>query len=538
MKSIFFLFLNYLFATEVLIQVNPSQIKNLPPSFLPVATLKNWVIGRIEREALKPLSPKVKILTTLPGSPDELFYLVFPSPYLPKEEAKRLLTERSEIFTEDGHIFFVKGKEKNLISLLPFGFEITNISLKPIILSEPAKEEEPPLLKIEPKLENPVIQEILSRITPTEVAQLVRELSGEVPVIIQGRPDTIRTRYALASKNSSAIWYIYEKFQSFNLDSVNFHTFTWSSNRTDSNVIGTKNGRVYPHKYWIIGGHFDCVSESPSTYAPGADDNASGTVATIIAAKYLSSYPWKYTIKFITWNAEEFGLYGSDAHARLVRSRNDSIMGVLNADMIATEMGSNTVEIYTSTRTGSRAIGDTFYVCNERYGIGLSVRRSTEAPAWSDHYSYWQQNYEAICAIEYDFCPYYHTTQDRITAHSFDTIFFARVVKNLVATLATLAIPDTEINATPEEISSPLSSLRVAPNPGRHKTKITFFPKGKGEVLKIYNATGELVNSFTLPPKGIVWDGRDKNGQKRPGIYLLKMKFGNREISQKLIFIE
>ncbi|MEO0102258.1 MAG: M28 family peptidase [candidate division WOR-3 bacterium] len=537
MKSIFFLFLNCLFATEVLIQVNPSEIRSLP-SFCPVATLKNLVIGRIEETELKTLSPKTKILTTLPVSPDELFYLVSPSPYLSKEEGKRLLTERSEILTEDGYTFFVKGKEKDLISLLPSGFEITNISLKPIILSEPAKEE-PPLLKIEPNSENPVIQEILARITPTEVAQLVRELSGEVPVMIQGHLDTIRTRYALASKNSSAGWYIYEKFQSFNLDSVNFHTFTWSGNRTDSNVIGTKNGRVYPHKYWIIGGHFDCISESPSTYAPGADDNASGTVAAIIAAKYMSPYPWKYTIKFINWNAEEFGLYGSDAHARLVRNRDDSIMGVLNADMIATEMGSNMVEVYTSTRLGSRAIGDTFYLCNERYNIGLSVRRSTEAPSWSDHYSYWQQNYEAICAIEYDFCPYYHTTQDRITASSFDTIFFARVVKNLVATLATLAIPDTEINTIREEkISSPLSSLRVSPNPCGHKTKISFLPNGKDKTLKIYNTNGELVNSFTLPPKGIVWDGRDKNGQRRPGIYFLKMEFSNQEISQKLILLE
>jgi FlgD Ig-like domain len=103
----------------------------------------------------------------------------------------------------------------------------------------------------------------------------------------------------------------------------------------------------------------------------------------------------------------------------------------------------DSLDIYTGSRAGSRALGDTFYSLNSTYAIGLHIGRSTQMPAFSDQYPYYEQGYNANCIIEGDFSPYYHTTQDRITANTFDTIFFSKVVKGMVATLATFAQPDT-----------------------------------------------------------------------------------------------
>ncbi len=530
------------FSGEVLLQLPFSQVTAIKESpVIPVAFFENSVIGRIEEAKLASLNLDYQVLTSLPAVKDERFYIVYPSPYLERTFARTILKRNGEILMEDGPAFFVKAKEERIISILSIGFEIANVSLKPVILPDPPPDDFNEDLEIDLQ-ENPVISEILAQITPTELAQMIRELSGEVPVTVRGRLDTIRTRYATAAKNSSAIWYMYEKLQSYHLDSVNFHSFTWSG-RNDSNVIGTKNGRVYPRRYYIIGGHIDATSETPSTYAPGADDNASGTVAAIIAAKYMSPYPWKYTIKFIGWNAEEFGLYGSDAHAQLVQSRGDSLLGVLNADMIATEIRNrDSVTVYTGTRTSSRAIGDTFFTVNQRYGIGLRVRRSTSMSANSDHYSYYSRGYNANHIFEFDFCPYYHTTSDRITASSFDTVYFAKVVKAMVATLATFAIPDTEITAISEKRTALNSQTKIlaSPNPFRSRTKIRTPSSIGNSLLKIYDVSGKLVRSFNLPGgrREIFWDGTDFNGKRRAGIYFLLLPTADKTLSEKLTLIE
>ncbi len=433
----------------------PIETQNLnilkSADFVPVALMDNMVIVEALPSGINRLEQAGVSYKTLlepesfrQAKDNRSFYFVFPPFRKKSEEAKRFLEANGQILSEGENCYLYLTTQEFAQTLPQLRYEITYISLKPIVLPEIAFSD---FLPKEPtKLEyNRVIDNIISQITPTELAQLLRELSGEVPVVVWGNLDTIRTRYATAPRNSVAIRYWYEKLLAFSgLDSVTFHPFIWESSHCDSNIIATKLGTTYPNQYYIIGGHIDNTSEIPNTYAPGADDNGTGSVAMLIAAKYLNTIPFKYTIRFIAWNAEEFGLYGSQAHAQEAHNRGDSILGVLNGDMIGTEtINRDSLEIYTGSRPGSRALGDTFYSVNATYGLGLHIRRSTQMPQYSDHYPYYAQGYNSNCIIEADFCPYYHRTQDRITASSFDTIFFTKVVKGMVATLATLAQPDT-----------------------------------------------------------------------------------------------
>jgi Zn-dependent M28 family amino/carboxypeptidase len=75
-------------------------------------------------------------------------------------------------------------------------------------------------------------------------------------------------------------------------------------------VIGEIPGLVNPDDIFIIGAHIDDV-----TGTPGADDNASGSVATLLAADILSQYDWGCTLRFAFWTGEEQGLLGSDVYA-------------------------------------------------------------------------------------------------------------------------------------------------------------------------------------------------------------------------------
>jgi Zn-dependent M28 family amino/carboxypeptidase len=94
---------------------------------------------------------------------------------------------------------------------------------------------------------------------------------------------------------------------------------------TNPNVIGEIAGLTNPDDIYIIGGHLDDVSGTP-----GADDNASGSVATMIAAELLSQYQWSCTVRFAFWTGEEYGLLGSAAYAQRSYNLGENILGYLN----------------------------------------------------------------------------------------------------------------------------------------------------------------------------------------------------------------
>uniref|UniRef100_A0A7V3ZV54 Zn-dependent exopeptidase M28 n=1 Tax=candidate division WOR-3 bacterium TaxID=2052148 RepID=A0A7V3ZV54_UNCW3 len=489
MKKLFILFLfltlgfskEYLVAIKILLPIYYDQLATIE-EFIPCALLDNTVIGRISEDKKDKLSSfEYYLLSPIHLEKNYAFYFVT----YPKEEKDYSIEEKlkkyGEVLYNEGNTFLMKINFDNLKYLRDF--ELCHLSLERIVLpksSEISLKEEKDLNIGYP---NPIIQQIIDQITPSELAEFIRRLSGEKKCFVLGDSDSIYTRYATTNKNSTAIYYFYENLLSFNLDSVLFDPFSWQS-YNDSNVIGVKLGRVYPnYKYFILGAHIDNTSESPNVYAPGADDNGSGTIATLIATKYLSNIPFKYTIKFIAWNSEEFGLYGSQAHAQRARNQGDSIMGVINCDMIACEINNfDSVRVYTGTRQSSRALGDTMFVVNQRYNIGLNIRRSTQMQPNSDHYYYYNNGYNACHVFEDDFCPDYHSTRDRIIQYWFDTLYYCKVVKLVTATLATLAIPDTELSYIAQE--------KINKEKGKLALKNTF--------NEIYNISGQKINNNNL----------------------------------------
>ena len=81
------------------------------------------------------------------------------------------------------------------------------------------------------------------------------------------------------------------------------------------NVVATIEGVSYPDREYLITGHYDDVSEDSYNWAPGADDNASGTVTLLAAASILKDYDLANTVKFVAFSGEEQGLLGSEGYA-------------------------------------------------------------------------------------------------------------------------------------------------------------------------------------------------------------------------------
>jgi Zn-dependent M28 family amino/carboxypeptidase len=101
-----------------------------------------------------------------------------------------------------------------------------------------------------------------------------------------------------------------------------------------NNLIARLPGASRPEEVFIICAHYDSTSQNPYNWAPGADDNASGTAAVLTAARVLANFRFDRTIEFCLFTAEELGLLGSQEYAAECRDAGKKIVGVINLDML------------------------------------------------------------------------------------------------------------------------------------------------------------------------------------------------------------
>ncbi len=277
---------------------------------------------------------------------------------------------------------------------------------------------------------NPLVQQAVNNVSIDSLTKFVNELSGQVPVIINGQPVTITTRYYNSATNDKAADYIKAKFESYGMQAFDQ---TFSSGR---NVYAIQPGNVHPDQYFIICAHYD---DMPSTgLAPGADDNGSGTCAVIEAARVLKDFEFDYTIIYAVWDAEELGLLGSAYYAA---NTSLNILGVINMDMIAWDSNNdNLAEIHTKNIANSVALKDSMVMVNSAYSVGIQPSIINPGITASDHASFWNHGYSAILLIENyygDFNQYYHTSNDLISHYNFP--YFEKCSKLSIGTLALMA---------------------------------------------------------------------------------------------------
>jgi hypothetical protein len=278
---------------------------------------------------------------------------------------------------------------------------------------------------------DPLIQVMIDQVSETQVYTYDRQLAGELPVYVDGDWYTITSRQTNSGipiqKTTS---YVGQHMANLGMD-VDYHEW---SNSTNPNVIGEIPGQVNPDDIFIIGAHIDDVSGTP-----GADDNASGSVATLIAADILSQYQWGCTMRFAVWTGEEQGLLGSDAYAQRAYNQGENILGYLNLDMIAWNTVGSSTSIYLGYRSsvpGSQDLANLFADVLDAYNINLLPVIGTSYDGSSDHTSFLDYGYPAILGIEGndDFNPYYHGPSDT-PAHT-DPAYFTDFVRASIATYA------------------------------------------------------------------------------------------------------
>ena len=275
------------------------------------------------------------------------------------------------------------------------------------------------------------------------ISQMVADVSQTEYVSRWQALDDFETRYYNTAANEASANYMYNEFVSFGLE-AQFHTYNQSGLR--KNVIGILPGLVYPDRVVYITGHFDSTSEDPQNHAPGADDNASGSAAFLEAARVLSNYTFQYTIKFVGFNGEEQGLVGSDAYVDMIAAAGEDVVACYNFDMISyagTDPAPSDLVIYTDAASLSFAqiLSDAILEFVPTHVEPVVVQQTLSG---SDHYSFWTHGYAAVTGIEDeawgdDFCPWYHSANDRIERYPQDYPTYNTMAA--VAAVAHTAIP-------------------------------------------------------------------------------------------------
>ncbi len=249
------------------------------------------------------------------------------------------------------------------------------------------------------------------------------------------RLQNFQTRYSYSDSIIKARDWLYDKLASFGIDSLWLHTYDPSQ----SNVVATVVGTASPDKVIVVGGHYDSIvfggGTDPYTWAPGADDNGTGTAATLEMARIIASNPQPVTVMFVPFAQEEQGLIGSYYFAQYLHNHGTDVWLMINTDMIAHSVDVDPdVMIYAAPSAMGfveimTAMANTYTSLRPVYS-GQS--------GGSDHYSFYEWGYDAVFASEGEFhTAGWHTNYDVVDSLNFP--YMTEVTKACLATLLQLA---------------------------------------------------------------------------------------------------
>ncbi|MBI5265708.1 MAG: M28 family peptidase [candidate division Zixibacteria bacterium] len=268
---------------------------------------------------------------------------------------------------------------------------------------------------------------------PTD--SLVNMINLDTLKALDQRLEAFYTRYIWTDSIRKARDWMVQRFQSWGYSNVTTPSFSWGGG-THYNVQAIKTGYAEPNSYIVIGGHYDSYNQQSfgSAYAPGADDDGSGTALTLELARVFSKIPTRKSIRFIPFSAEEVGLVGSNAAATGFKNAGTNIECMYNFDMVGYEPASTWgLNLSSASNTAYRQIA-----------VDAATRLTSIVPyitgmgSSSDHYSFYQKGFDIVDHIERNFnTDGWHTDLDLSSRMNFP--YFTQVAKLAIASIAIAA---------------------------------------------------------------------------------------------------
>jgi leucyl aminopeptidase len=291
---------------------------------------------------------------------------------------------------------------------------------------------------------DPLVSEMLAEAKPSRWIDWMKALSGAEPIYTQDGEEKILTRSSLVlfepDRSPSAFTYLLDELvllgfkegEDFQVHTYDFPYQDRYPERNWKNIILTFPGYdpEFEHERVLFVAHMDSTSEQELLFAPGADDNASGTAGLLEAAAVFRQYRFRRTINLVWFSGEEKFRIGSKSFVEDYADWIPDIVGVVNMDMIAYDGDKDRCfEVHAGTLPGSQEIGNCIGSVIDAYDLDLTFDFIDDSTAYrlSDHLPFWQQDVPAVMLFENFFyqpeetCGQpgrnftYHTARDTMT---------------------------------------------------------------------------------------------------------------------------
>ncbi len=219
-----------------------------------------------------------------------------------------------------------------------------------------------------------------------------------------------------------------------------------------ANLEVTRTGIRFPEKIILIGAHYDSVYGSP-----GANDNGSGVAALLELSRLFKDLAPQKSVRFVAFTNEEppfftTGQQGSAVYARQARERGDDIVLMAALETIGSysqDPGSQhyppLFRFFYPDQGNFIAFVSNFGSRHAMKKVVRAYRASTDFPiehvatfaavpgvSWSDHRSFWHQDYDAFMITDTAFYryPHYHSSEDTPDKLAYDQ--FAKMTNGLL----------------------------------------------------------------------------------------------------------
>ena len=197
-----------------------------------------------------------------------------------------------------------------------------------------------------------------------QISQMVEEVSEKNIEANIRKLVTFQTRHSLSDTTSASTGigaarnWIKAEMERYSRESggrlkVEFDVFTQPADgrrittpAVMKNVLGILPGTdALDDRVFIVSGHYDSrasdVNDS-KIFAPGANDDASGTSAIMELARVMSKHKFNCTIIFVAMVAEEQGLYGAVNLSKRAKEAKWNVAGMITNDIIGNSYGVET----------------------------------------------------------------------------------------------------------------------------------------------------------------------------------------------------
>lgn len=381
------------------------------------------------------------------------------------------------------------------------------------------------------------IKSIIANVSADSLSDNLKILTGEKTFSLNGQDTRITSRYRGTDGNKNAALFIKKKL------TIPLLLSTTEQSLADAgkNIIARQTGTKYPKRHIILCAHFD--SMPAGAISPGADDNGSGTAAVLEAARVLSKSSSENTIIYALFDQEEDNLNGSAYYANLAAVSGDTILAVINIDMVGYDPNnSNDVEIDTRPYGTSVDLANNIRVVNTECNIGLYVAIVNPGALNADQASFWFKNMPAVLMIHLADYSEYHKVTD--TYQQMNIAYLTKCTKLGIAAAAryTKFNPLDGVNSI-KEIPVLFTSLEQNyPNPFNPATVIKYKLNNSGSVkLSVYDVLGRevknLVNEYQSAGEySTSFDARGMN--LTSGIYFYTLQSGSNVISKKMVLLK